>query len=97
MSTSTTEDLNGFAHRDSSISQNIKSDLQEVGSQALCGAKKLAQDCSEAGMETFEKYSKEGKRQLAKAENYVQKNPVQTVLLCAAAGILISRFLRSFK
>ncbi len=56
---------------------------------------KVAHDLSETGKEKLKTYTSEGRKQLAGVEDYIREHPVKSVLISAAAGILINKFLKS--
>lgn len=98
------EPINGAADRTKDAVIDIKSTIQDAGKQAVetakhvgDTAKKAMNDLTEAGKETFNTYASEGKKQLQTVEEYVREYPVRSLLLSAAAGIVISKFLSTSK
>lgn len=93
----TSREANGVTERAKSVASDFQDTMSSAGKIASDTAHKAVQSLAETGknaQEVFEKYKDEGEKQLESLEKYVRSNPLKSVLISAAAGMVLSRFMK---
>lgn len=85
---------NGSSERVKGAVHDFKGSLHEAGKQTADSAMKVVNEITTASRDAFKTYANEGEKQLAVLEQNVKAHPFKSILLSAAAGVLISRLLR---
>ena len=88
------EVVNGSSEKVKGAVHDLKGSLQDAGKQTADSAMKVVNEITSASKDAFRTYANEGEKQLAVLEQNVKAHPFRSIMLSAAAGILISRLLR---